>query len=100
MKITKSQLKQIIKEELEKELDRIMAHSSIYGMNISELTKVAHALGISQDIIDEFPDREDLISLIDAVRESDFDPEEVRKMDYNTMFGPGGPVKRYTTASG
>tara|TARA_R110002033_G_scaffold6257_2_gene24879 strand:+ start:77 stop:361 length:285 start_codon:yes stop_codon:yes gene_type:complete len=90
MKITKTQLKQIIKEELEK-----VTEGNIEEAYRAELEADARALGIAQDIIDEFDDNEELISVIDAVRESGLSPEEVSGMDSSQLFDPRGLVSRY-----
>ena len=88
MKITKTQLKQIIKEELaevfdfDPEPDMIQEPDMEASGNRSELEADALALGIRQDTIDKFDDNEDLISLIDAVGEQLATTPDIERLDF------------------
>tara|TARA_R110002110_G_scaffold110662_4_gene275778 strand:- start:782 stop:1102 length:321 start_codon:yes stop_codon:yes gene_type:complete len=106
MKITKTQLKQIIKEELSNILEGNIQEEYCkqnpkaegcreYFERLDTEDK-ARALGINQDIIDEFDDTEDLISIIDAVGELKASPEEVSKLEYGQLYRATKPYSSLT----
>ena len=53
MKITKSQLQQVIREEVAKEINEAVPYRRHIDVALTEMMKIAQSMGLSQEIMDD-----------------------------------------------